>query len=637
MKIKGRTAALALFLAASATHAELRNRKDRSLEEVTADDGETTQSDLEATFADQIEPIFNYGQEYLLGPNKRGQKRKRKGSGSSNCVDPKKVPLDVHRRAAQLMEDVRGTASAPTWDDATFARTCVRVLNRPDIKGPAFYEFRVRVDGKPAGFIVASTGNLDLPFPHWDFNGESPTEMLIKQGASADDTFFKLDTSSYVAENEDGELSAMFGGVPLRITGQQKVDDEAVNDTTVEWIPDITGKDDDEARHEKAERVVDGTEKGSFGLEDWDSWKDLKAEYSVVYSKLISSLKKEAADDWEVEREAIKDGEGLVKHETFELALLFVGAKFKLSGKGEKMVSVKKVRSAPRREILAVTVHTVHKGEELPLEVNIVYPNKIREVVRFTVIDEEDVDTKLKDDWNVHWVKDGLDLQGSWSQWYEFWAGNSLSQRLYRQIRPRTGPNNKGCYSGCGATAWAMLFGWADYQAGNGNAAWKHRWGIYRQNGGKGADDVAPRYMDNGVNLMTWEIRNHIDTWCWTTSGATFPWDMNEASEYLKGRSGCRLSTSYNVLGIHTSGLREKARDSIINRKTPAIIGTGWLKHYPLAYGYRWRKRRVKKCFIFCWHETEYQRQFYVNQGWGGSGNGWVNAGTWFVGSLYPN
>jgi len=34
--------------------------------------------------------------------------------------------------------------------------------------------------------------------------------------------------------------------------------------------------------------------------------------------------------------------------------------------------------------------------------------------------------------------------------------------------------------------------------------------------------------------------------------------------------------------------------------------------------------------------EAEHNRSFYVNQGWGGSGNGWVSAGTWFAGKIRP-
>lgn len=109
---------------------------------------------------------------------------------------------------------------------------------------------------------------------------------------------------------------------------------------------------------------------------------------------------------------------------------------------------------------------------------------------------------------------------------------------------------------------------------------------------------------------------------------------MKHGTKYLEGRAGVGWDISWNSLGISTDDLRKKARDSIIDNKTPAIIGTGWLEHYPLAYGYAWRKRRVKKCFIVCWIETQYSRHFYVNNGWGGDDNGWVSASTWFAGSI---
>ena len=227
----------------------------------------------------------------------------------------------------------------------------------------------------------------------------------------------------------------------------------------------------------------------------------------------------------------------------------------------------------------------------------------------------------------------------AWGAWNYFWAGSHNDQRLYSQIHESHAINTSSCWSGCGGTAWAMLFGWADKQAATGNAYWAPRWGLYRENGGKGADDVAPRNMGSsgGIYNMTWEIRNDVDTFCVGNSGPTTPWDMDEASEYLKDRSGTKLDTHYNVAGIHTKRLREYARDSIIDRDTPAIIGTGWLTHYPLAYGYAWRKRTVKKCFIFCWNETQYSRWFHVNQGWGDEDDlGWVSAGTWFAGEIRP-
>lgn len=216
--------------------------------------------------------------------------------------------------------------------------------------------------------------------------------------------------------------------------------------------------------------------------------------------------------------------------------------------------------------------------------------------------------------------------------WNFYWsAGGHAAQPLYNQF------DYSGCAVGCGPVAWAMLFGWGDHQAGTGNAYWAPRIGLYRQNGGYGADVVAPLYMDEGVKNIIREIHNYVGTFCLFGSGATFPWDMGSAWHYFTGRTGTGLQTHWNSLGIHEDGLRDWAANQIIYRQTPAIIGTGWLSHYPMAYGYAWQRRTVRNCFLlWCWDDTVYDRCFYVNQGWGGSGNGWVSAGTWFAGSIFP-
>ncbi|MDW8392595.1 MAG: hypothetical protein RMK84_21010, partial [Oscillochloridaceae bacterium] len=58
-------------------------------------------------------------------------------------------------------------------------------------------------------------------------------------------------------------------------------------------------------------------------------------------------------------------------------------------------------------------------------------------------------------------------------RWY-FWEadGGIGALRHYRQIPAYSWPNTNGCWSGCGATAWAMLFGWVDERAAAGNPAW---------------------------------------------------------------------------------------------------------------------------------------------------------------------
>ena len=181
-----------------------------------------------------------------------------------------------------------------------------------------------------------------------------------------------------------------------------------------------------------------------------------------------------------------------------------------------------------------------------------------------------------------------------------------------------------------------MLFGWADRQAATGNAYWAPRTGIYRQNGGRGADAVAPLEQDarreqhdhrapqRRAHVLRVRLRCHA------------PWDMPGAWQYLNGRTGAWLRADWDS-SDRWDGLRDRAIDSIVNRHTPAVIGTGWLSHYPLAFGYAWQQRTVRHCFIWCWDDTVTDRCFYVNHGWGGGGAGeWIDASTWFAGQLYP-
>lgn len=221
-----------------------------------------------------------------------------------------------------------------------------------------------------------------------------------------------------------------------------------------------------------------------------------------------------------------------------------------------------------------------------------------------------------------------------WSSWkYYFATGHHSGQPKYYQFQ------YNGCLVGCGPVAWGMLFGWADQQAANTNNSYWFRWGIYRKDGGYGANVVAPKYMDNGVKNMIRELNRNVLTFCWFGSGATHPSTMIRASHYLSGRTGARLVTHYNSYGISSKSIRDYAKWSIKYKKTPAVIGIGWLTHYPLAYGYAYRKRTVRTCFIWCWEDTEYQRSFCINNGWGGGGDNhdWVSASTWFAGELKPS
>jgi hypothetical protein len=355
-------------------------------------------------------------------------------------------------------------------------------MYRPDVLGVAYYEFPVDV----GGFIVVSTGEHDLPIAHFNDQGPTLATALQKQAGGRVNRIFKLDSLSYVGEDEGGRQVAQLGNLPAQLLPDPKTP-------------------------------------GGYVQKEWPSWPELKGGYVQAYRPMMENLRLLGADQWHVERNPADSG--------------------------------------------------------------------------------------------------------AWGPWSYSWAGSHSDQRLYNQF------THGSCYVGCGPVAWMMLFGWADYRAGLGDPRWAHRWGLYRENGGRGNNAIAPTFNDAGIDNAIREINGHVATFCIFSSGATFPWDMHQADRYLSGRTGATLTTHYNSFGIHEDRLRNLARDSI-QAGTPAIIGTGWLSHYPLAYGYAVRSKT--ESFLF-WERTVYSRWFYVNNGWGGSSNGWVEASTWFCGRLFAN
>ncbi len=552
------------------------------------------------------------------------------------------IPRTTLRQAAQLLETVRGTPGAPGWEDAALYPQA-RPLFRPDISGPAYFEFRVRAGDTPGGFIIIASGEHDFPISHWNFSGSSPTEILLqKAGEEGYDAvkFYKLDALDYAVENGEGSQVTYLGGPPVKVSDMDPAWlDEPPPQTDVQYVPNPARPSDDNPAITGTIKIS-GPEKELYQLSGWQSWPELKSQYTASYGVLLEQLRRGAAGDWEIENLARQYGEGLVKGQTIWIPLLCENEpEVALDGPGADLVETEQITRGGQ-PVLRLTVLDSTPGTEVPLEVIIRCPAGGEEVLPYWIIEyapatympvvsAQSGGTTANSAANAQAVQ-GYQIAWVWLDYRE--------QTNYYQLSFYPPPGISSCHSGCGATAWTMLFGWADNQADSLHwSYWRPRWGLYRQNGGYGKNARAPlKTMDAGIKNVTWEIRDHIDTWCAFGSAPTFPSDMDEASDYLKGRTGTGLVTHYNVFGVKETRLRNYASHSIMYRSTPAIIGTGWLKHYPLAYGYQWWSRRVKKCFIWCWTTTEYSRQFWVNQGWGGSGNGWIPASSWFAGEIYP-
>ena len=200
------------------------------------------------------------------------------------------------------------------------------------------------------------------------------------------------------------------------------------------------------------------------------------------------------------------------------------------------------------------------------------------------------------------------------AHWWDAWK----KVRKYGQIPAHHGPSNSQCASGCGATAWGMLFGFHDVLADKRDPRWRNHWGIYRRNGGRGRNAVAPQYMwpvhggqlsgwnrhanemHTGVANMVWEISRKMNDWALAGCSHngqkwTAPMIMGRAHKYLRGRANVRLFSDYDGVGNMTEEGRNKAGAVIRDLKQPVVIGIGQLSHYPLAFGYDYTKYRVWK------------------------------------------
>lgn len=563
------------------------------------------------------------------------------------------VPFRFLRMAAQLLEDVRGTPIAPGWEQAQLAAP-FRPLYRPDVPGVAYYEFPVVVPAAdlgqravdPAGYILVSTGDHDFTIPHWSFGGVAPTAELIaiaEANGQEAVTFFQFNDASFAAENAAGDLVATLGPVPEQLTGMDPdwlVDPPEAGSAT--WVPDHQLPDQLVMSAISGTLVISGsTTPLPIEWDPWPSWQALKDGFADAYYVPLEGVHREAQQEWEVKDEITREGAVLRRGDIYTVALLWPGAEATVSGPGAAYVTTQLLPRDPLPPAFQITVVDSELGESLSLDVVVSYENGVTEVVRFQIFEPHTVLLPLVVRASVSMPQalassaTSVKPKDSYGPWHYYWAGTHADQRLYGQIDEGEAPNTSECLSGCGATAWAMLYGWVDYKAASGDAYWQDRWGLYRVDGGYGDDAVAPLYMNAGVRNMTWEIRNDINTHCVAPSQVgddlayTNLYDMKHARKYTKDRSCLLVRSQWN--GVWTKKNRNRAIESIVERQTPAIMLTMSMDHYQLAYGYKWR----------CWNSAAgclwRDHYFYVNQGWEGQQNKWVyRYMTHYVGRVWP-
>jgi hypothetical protein len=544
-------------------------------------------------------------------------------------VPLEEVPTELHRRAAQLIEDVRNGGSVPTWESAQLSDTVTPFL-RPDIDGIAFFEFEV----DPTGFIVLSTDTHDFPLPHWNHLGRPISRLLERRARTTDDRVeqvYRLDTLTYAAENEDGDRVARYGEPMVKLEGLGPEWLEGNRDISRATItPSVSTESDDEF-NETIEFTItrSGPEPPPVTVEPWESWRELKDGYGDVYELLIEHLRREARIEWEEYRRPRRLDIEAAPTDT--LALLYRDGEPELSGRGADFVDADVVTRGELPPAVEITL-LEDPGEEVPFSISLSYSNGLREEIEFVITTADRQNKVFASGASTFAGTDSSHTVYCGGGYTVSSAGTASHQPMYHSFEV------PDCDPGAGAVAWAMLFGWADYQADRGHPRWSPRWGIFRLDGGTDTqpNDVAPLTQTAAIETVIEELQGHIKL-CVGPTNVELPSQMINANFYLNSRTGAVAYSPFDAY-YYNNEARTLAIDEVVTHGTPAVIGTGFGNKYLLAWRYAERSSSGST-------SGGCQRLFYVNHGEGSetdadecldNGHGWIPAKAWLGGRLDP-
>jgi hypothetical protein len=542
-------------------------------------------------------------------------------------IPVEEVPTTFRRRAARFLE--RAVGDEATWPDGAELGSVAHRVERPDVEDVAYYEFEV----EPVGFLVVSTGEHDGPIPHWNSDGR-PIGRVLEERAEGGPLarILWVDRLRYVGEDPDGNRIAVRGRAVPRIRNAAALTDVPDAVTAVRYGPKNPIDEDEQVSEDyRGTKLTSENEVDPPGISfaEWESHSQLKENYESSYGPLLADLRKRAAKAWAVYRERGGESRKLGTHRAEREPVLAGQRVAEIDETARDAFRVERVTRESGHGVLAIEPAddtTVGERVTLTLEDDA----GTQETVDYRAVDPDDDPATAADHGggvDRAAALDGDDAFGA----TRYWAGGSRLQPWFYQY------THQGCAVGCGPVAWAILFAWVDRQAAGGrfNGTWWPRWGIYRQGGGYGADAVCPKNHDkraainsNGVRSMIEELNRRVDVFCVGNSGATAPWDMDEARFYLWGRTGTDLEVRYHIAGFPKRQCQRRIAESIRGRAqgkgpTPVVVGTGWLSHYPVAYAYR----------------DDWVDDMKVNNGWGPTHDErteWIWSKSWFSGETYP-
>ncbi len=512
---------------------------------------------------------------------------------------PLNIPLeDVPRIAvdiAQELLDNPGDERLEGWEGAILGPTAFPMYT-PGLDKPTYMEFAVLspqpeppdlpfgglrsgssapqtsplgyncLSATPRGFILVSLTEDDKPIVTYSTEGRTRTECLRNRARASAVRIVKITDECYAAENSEGKLVAYHGPPPVYYPDE---------------IMELCDKVFEGQGDPQGEKNPDPP---PFEGEPYKSYEAFKKDLqeSKRFQEARRRRREAAKAEWEVVN-------GL-HQEVINITVCNETTIF-----GDRVV-LKLVLGDPTLATFKILNQGVlihgKKAGVTTLHVEFSIPGGAEAYDGVLIVSESPLSP---------------DLPTGWSSW-QYWDTDDMwAQRCYEQEW------GGSCWSGCGPTAWALIYGWWDRSGRNTGLI----------------DGTAPQYNNDAVRDCIWYVVDRVGTYCVGSSGATNPWNMYKGYKWAQHR-GSGWSYQYKwtspCFGWTWDGPRDLAIDTIKNDHRPVIIGTGCASaHYPVAYRYKYRRYTV-------WGVTwSRQRRFYCNMGWGCSAE-WKDAdGIWFA------
>lgn len=332
--------------------------------------------------------------------------------GSKMIKKVRDIPIAFRRRAAQHLESIRGMEMGYGSQTARFGER-VTVFYRPDIQGPAYYEFEVVGTGRPSanqgrypqkpventqarGFIVLSANKHDFPITHWSLDRKPVSQYLLDQAADKGQEiakFYKLDTLSYAAVDGAGALVSHDGQLPPLVDGLPKnlsdyADDiSSANAGPSEIIPGDSDIDPD--KYTVTRKGEQSKHQIRFHAEG--AWEGLISNYYSSFAPLLEDLERRASEAWKLEALITEFGQGIMAGESLRIALLGRTKSISLSGEGRSYLVMDEVSvSAQEPEALILNVPEKHHFDvETEVDLTITYETGEIEKLSFFLVSKD--------------------------------------------------------------------------------------------------------------------------------------------------------------------------------------------------------------------------------------------------------